>query len=60
MFAFFDRCLPKYQNLYPPAKYYYIIEKVYFIYRLFTLFLSIFSFLQFLYLVSWKYKYFVR
>ena len=29
---------------YPLTKYYYIIERVYFIYRLFILFISIFSF----------------
>ena len=33
-----------------------IIERVYFIYRLFILFFSTLSFLLFLYLVSWKYK----
>ena len=32
---------------YPLTKYYYIIEKVYFIYRLFVLFISTFQFLLF-------------
>ena len=41
---------------YPLTKYYYIIERVYFIYRLFILFISTFSFLLFLYTVSWRYK----
>ena len=36
---------------YPLTKYYYIIERVYFIYRLFILFISILSFLMFLYTV---------
>ena len=40
---------------YPLAKYYYIIERVYFIYKLFILFISTFSFL-FFYTVSWRYK----
>ena len=40
----------------PLTKYYYIIEKVYFIYRLFILFIITFSFLLFLYSVSWRYK----
>ena len=40
----------------PLTKYYYIIERVYFIYRLFILFISTFSFLLFLYTVSWRYK----
>ena len=43
-------------TVYQLTKYYYIIEIVYFIYRLFTLFISIFSFLLFLYTVSWRYK----
>ena len=34
---------------YPLTKYYYIIESVHFIYRLFILFISTFSFLLFLY-----------
>ena len=34
---------------YPVTKYYYTIEKVYFIYRLFLLFISTLSFLLFLY-----------
>ena len=33
--------------IYPLTKYYYIIERVYFIYRLFILFISTFSFLLF-------------
>ena len=41
---------------YQLTKYYYIIERVYFIYRLFILFISTFSFLLFLYTVSWRYK----
>ena len=41
---------------YPLTKYYYIIERVYFIYRLFILFITTFSFLLFLYTVLWKYK----
>ena len=38
------------------TKYYYIIERVYFFYRLFILFIITFSFLLFLYTVSWEYK----
>ena len=38
------------------AKYYYVIERVYFIYRLFLVFIITFSFLLFLYTVSWRYK----
>ena len=38
------------------TKYYYIIEGVYFIYRLLVLFMSTLSFLLFLYVVSWSYK----
>ena len=41
---------------YPLTKYYYFYERVYFIYRLFILFISTFSFLRFLYSVSWRYK----
>ena len=41
---------------YPLTKYYYIIGGVYFIYRLFILFITTFSFLLFLYTVLWKYK----
>ena len=41
---------------YPLTKYYYIIEKVYFIYRLFVLFIRTFQFLLLLYTVSWRYK----
>ena len=41
---------------YPLRKYYYIIESVYFIYRLFILFISTLSSLLFLYTVSWRYK----
>ena len=37
-------------------KYYYIVEMVYFIYRLFISFISTFSLFLFLYSVSWKYK----
>ena len=39
-----------------PLKKYYIIEKVYFIYGLFILFISTFLFLLFLYIVSWRDK----
>ena len=38
------------------AKYYYVIERVYFIYRLLLVFIITFSFLLFLYTVSWRYK----
>ena len=41
---------------YPLTKYYFIIERVYFIYRLLILFISTLSFLLFLYSVSWRYK----
>ena len=41
---------------YPLTKYYYIIERACFIYRLFILFISTFSFLLFFYTVSWRYK----
>ena len=41
---------------YPLRKCYYIIESVYFIYRLFILFISTLSSLLFLYTVSWRYK----
>ena len=41
---------------YPLTKYYYIIERVYFICRLFILFVSTFSFLLLFYAVSWRYK----
>ena len=41
---------------YPLTKYYYIIERESFIYRLFMLFISAFSFSTFLYTVSWRYK----
>ena len=41
---------------YPLTKYYYIIERVDFIYRLFILCITTFSFLLFLYTVSWAYK----
>ena len=40
----------------PLTKYYYIIERGYFIYRWFRLFKSTFSFLLFLYTTSWRYK----
>ena len=43
-------------NTYPLTKYYYIIERVYFIYQLFILFIIIFSFLLFLFTESWRYK----
>ena len=39
---------------YPVTKYYYIIERVYFIYRLFILFIVTLSFLLLLYIVSWR------
>ena len=35
---------------------YYIIERIYFIYRLFILFIRTFSFLLFLYTVTWRYE----
>ena len=35
------------KTTYPLTKYYYIIERVYFIYRLFILFITTFSFLMF-------------
>ena len=38
------------------AKYYYVIERVYFIYRLLLVFIITFSFLLFLYTVSWRYN----
>ena len=41
---------------YPLTKYYYITETVYFICKLFILFIITFSFLLFLYTVSWRYK----
>ena len=41
---------------YPLRKYYYIIERVYFTYRLFILFITTFSFLPFLYTVSWRHR----
>ena len=41
---------------YPLAKYYYVIEGVYFIYTLFKSFISTLSFLLFLHIVSWRYK----
>ena len=41
---------------YPLTKYYYIIERVYFIYQLFILFIIIFSFLLFLFTETWRYK----
>ena len=52
---------------YPITKYYYIIERVYFIYRLFILFISTFSFLLFIFstievqerLPPCQYRYFV-
>ena len=40
----------------PLTKYYYIIERVYLILRLFILFITMFSFLLFLYTVSWRHK----
>ena len=55
-FVCFDRWLRRFQNIYPLTKYYYIIERVYFIYNLFMLFICTFSFLLFLYTVSWRYK----
>ena len=41
---------------YPATKYYFIIERLYVIYRLLVLIISTFSFLLFLYTVSWRYK----
>ena len=55
-FVCFDRWLRRYQNIYPPTKYYYIIERVCFIHCLLMLFISTISFLQFLYSASWEYK----
>ena len=55
-FVCFDRWLRRYQNIHPLTKYYYITERVYFIYNLFILFISTFSFLLFSYTVSWRYK----
>ena len=43
-------------NTYLPKKYYYIIERVYFIYRLFVLFISTWSSLLLLYKASWRYN----
>ena len=40
---------------YPLTKYYYIIERLSFIYRLFVIFISTFSFLLFLYTVKRDY-----
>ena len=51
-FVCFDRWLRRFQNIYPLTKYYYIIERVYFIHNLFILFISTFSFLVFLQTVS--------
>ena len=55
-FVCFDLWLHRYQNIYTLTKYYYIIERVYFIYKLLILFISTFSFLLLLYTVSWKYE----
>ena len=41
---------------YPLTKYYYIIERVYFFYKVFVLFISTLSILLFLYTVLWRYK----
>ena len=41
---------------YPLTKYYYIIERVYFIYRLFVLFISTLPFLLLLHAALWRYK----
>ena len=41
---------------YALTKYYYIVERVHLIYRLFILFISAFSFLLFVYTVSWRHK----
>ena len=41
---------------YPATKYYFIIERLYVIYRLLVLIISTFSFLLFLYTISWRYK----
>ena len=43
-------------STYPLTKYCYIIKRIYFIYRLFILFISTFSFLLLFYAVSWRYK----
>ena len=45
-----------YMTTLPVANYCYIIERVYFIYRLLVLFMRTLSFLLFLYTVSWSYK----
>ena len=55
-FVYFDLWLRRYQNICTLPKYYYSIERVYFNCRLLILFISTFSFLLFLYTVSWKYK----
>ena len=55
-FVCFYRWLRKFQNIYPLIKFYCIIERVYFIHRLFILFIGTFSFLLFLYSVSWRQK----
>ena len=41
---------------YLPTNYYYIIERVYFVYRFFVLFIRTLSFLLLLYAASWRYK----
>ena len=46
----------RYQYMNPLTKYYYIIERVYFIYRFFILFFGTLSFLLFLHSVSWRYN----
>ena len=55
-FVYFDHWLRRYQNIYPLTKHHCIIERVYFIYSFFILFISTFSFLLFLYTVSCRYK----
>ena len=55
-FVCFDGWLRRYENIYPLTKYYFIIERVYFTYSLFILLISTFSFLLFLYTVSWRCK----
>ena len=44
------------KTTYPLTKYYYIIERACLIYRLFIIFITTFSFLLFLYAVSWRAK----
>ena len=54
MQGLFVLTISRYMAKYPLTKYYYIIEKVYFIYTLLVLFISTLSFLLFLYTVLWR------